>query len=327
MQPQQNMSGNGVGLADQSGAVACTQCGAPMPKEMRFCRACGNRLGEGPAEYTETVRFPNAQTTPGASATTPFYSAPMAQRNTSSVYCPRKRRMRGMTWVWIAIAIFFASGGALSSLVPSKFRARPPVSTAAASRPYAGVDGFKNADGGASFDYAKPPGGPADQAGMVGGDIITSFDGRVVQDQNDMTAALRATPIGKPVEVLYLRDGEPRKTQLIPISEDQLNLLSEAYSNRSGRGKFGYDNDRTSLVLIPGTKIHGVQLNSIEDGEPAQRAGVKENDIVIEFNGVLIRTEEEFLSRVRRAEPYSTVNVVVMRGAERLVIPVNLGRN
>src|SRR5438067_13318572 len=106
MQPQQNLSGS-TGATDQS-AIVCTQCGAPMPKEMRFCRSCGNRLGEGPAEYTETVRLPNAQTGPGASATTPFYAAPMAQRGTSTVCYPRKRRMRGMTWVWIVIVIFLA---------------------------------------------------------------------------------------------------------------------------------------------------------------------------------------------------------------------------
>ena len=322
MQPQQSFSG-----PDHSGAVVCAQCGAPMPKEMRFCRSCGNRLGEGPAEYTETVRLPNAQTGPGASATTPFYAAPMAQRGTSAVYYPRKRRMRGMTWVWIAIAIFFASGGALSSLIPPRFRNRPPASAPAVSRSYAGVDGFRSADGGVSFDYAKPPGGPADQAGLVGGDIITSIDGRVVKSQDDIMAMLRATPIGKTVEVLYLRDGEPKKTQLTTISEDQLDELSTAYSNRSGRGKFGYDNDKTSRVLIPGTKVYGVQLDSLEDGEPAQRAGVKEGDIVIEFGGVPIRTEEEFLSRVRRAEPYSTVKVVVMRGGQRVEMPVNLGRN
>src|SRR5258706_10964393 len=112
MQPQQNFSG-----PDQSGAVNCSQCGAPMPKEMRFCRSCGNRLGEGPAEYTETVRLPNAQTGPGPSATTPFYHPPMAQRGNSAVYYPRKRCMRGMTWVWIAIAVFFASGGLLSGVL------------------------------------------------------------------------------------------------------------------------------------------------------------------------------------------------------------------
>ena len=322
MQPQQSFSG-----PDQNSAVVCAQCGAPMPKEMRFCRSCGNRLGEGPAEYTETVRLPNAQTGPGASATTPFYAAPMAQRGTSAVYYPRKRRMRGMTWVWISIAIFFASGGGLSMLVKNVRNIPRTVATAAVSRSYAGVDQFRTADGGVSFDYAKPPGGPADQAGLVGGDIITSIDGRVVKSQDDIMAMLRATPIGKTVEVLYLRDGEPKKAQLTTISEDQLNGLSTAYSNRSGRGKFGYDNDNTNRVLIPETKVYGVRLNSLEDGEPAQRAGVKEGDIVTEFGGVPIRTEEEFLSRVRRAEPYSTVKVVVMRGGQRVEMPVNLGRN
>ena len=214
MQPQPHFSG-----PDQSGAVNCAQCGAPMPKEMRFCRSCGNRLGEGPAEYTETVRLPNAQTGPGASATTPFYAAPMAQRGNSAVYYPRKRRMRGMTWVWIAIAAFFASGGLLSGVVKNVRNIPRTVATATVSRSYAGVDGFKSADGGASFDYAKPPGGPADQAGLVGGDIITSFDGRPVRSEDDIMALLRATTVGKTVEVLYLRDGEPKKTQLTTISE------------------------------------------------------------------------------------------------------------
>ncbi len=322
MQPQQQFSG-----PDQSGAVVCTQCGAPMPKEMRFCRSCGNRLGEGPAEYTETVRLPNAQTGPGASATTPFYAPPIAQRGISAVCYPRKRRMRGMTWVWIAIVAFFASGGLLSGVVKNVRNIPRTVAIATVSRSYAGVDGFKSADGGVSFDYAKPPGGPADQAGLVGGDIITSIDGRAVKTENEIMAILRATSIGKTVEVLYLRDGEPKKTQLTTISEDQLNELSNAYSNRSGRGKFGYNNNNTSRVLIPGTKMYGVRLNSLDDGEPAQHAGVREGDVVIEFGGVPIRTEEEFLSRVRRAEPYSTVKVVVMRGDQRVEIPVNLGRN
>jgi len=321
MQPQQNFSGPG-----QSGAVVCAQCGAPMPKEMRFCRSCGNRLGEGPAEYTETVRLPNAQTGPGASATTPFYAAPMAQRGNSAVYYPRKRRLRGMTWVWIAIVAFFASGGLLSGVMKNVRNIPRTAATATVSRSWAGVDQFRGADGGVSFDYVKPPGGPADVAGLVGGDIITSIDGRVVRSQDEIMALLRATPIGKTVEVLYLRDGEPKKTQLTTISEDQLDELSSAYSSRSGRGKFGYNNNRTSRVPIPGTKMYGVQLESLDDGEPAQRAGLKEGDVVIEFGGVPIRTEEEFLSRVRRAEPYSTVKLVVMRGDQRVEIPVNLGR-
>jgi len=55
-------------------------------------------------------------------------------------------------------------------------------------------------------------------------------------------------------------------------------------------------------------------------------AGIKEGDIVIEFDNVPIRTRGELLSRVKRAIPYSTIKVVVMRGKERLEIPVKMGR-
>src|SRR5712691_2419553 len=243
MQPQQNPGG-----PDQNRTVVCAQCGAPMPKEMRFCRACGNRLGEGPAEYTETVRFPNAQTATGANATTPFYSAPMAQRDGSPVYYPRRRRMRGMTWVWVAIAIFFASGGGLSMLVKNVRNIPRTAATAAVNRSYAGVDQFRSADGGVTFNVVEPPGSPADKAGLVGGDIITSFDGHSVKTESEIMDLLGRTPIGKTVEVLYTRDGNAHKTQLTTISEAEFNRLKETYSRRpEGRGKFGFESFRTKV--------------------------------------------------------------------------------
>jgi membrane-associated protease RseP (regulator of RpoE activity) len=322
MQPQQNFGGS-----SQGPAVVCAQCGAPMPKEMRFCRSCGNRLGEGPAEYTETVRLPNAQTGPGASATTPFYAAPMAQRGTSAVYYPRKRRVRGMTWLWIAIAIFFASGGALSSL-NSKFRGRPPASFAAASRSYAGVDEFRGTDGGVTFDVVEPPGGPADKAGLVGGDIITSFDGQSPQDQDEMMALLRRTPIGKTVDVVYLRDGETKKTKLTTISESDYNELDRAARNRpEGRGKFGFERFRTTPVANPETKTYGVRLDYVETNGPADLFGIKVGDIITEFDGVPVRTRDELLSRVYRAIPRSSVQLTLIRDGQIMKIPVTMGRN
>src|SRR3984893_8628644 len=119
MQPQPKFSGSGPASGDQSGSIGGAQCGAPMPIEMRFCRSCGNRLGEGPAEYTETVRFPNATAAADARRTSPFmpgFGAPVVQQTGSGLPYKRRRRLGGMTWVFIAIAFFFASGGALSML-------------------------------------------------------------------------------------------------------------------------------------------------------------------------------------------------------------------
>jgi hypothetical protein len=328
MQPQQKLSGSGSGPGDQSGAIVCAQCGAPMPPAMRFCRSCGNRLGEGPAEYTETVRLPNSN---GAAGTSPFYpsvNAPLT-RQAESCYTRRRGRLgfSGMTWMWIVLGLFFASGGLMSAVVKNVARGPRPGVTITAPRSYFGIDGFHDADNGVAFDYVMPPGGPADKAGLVGGDIITSFDGHPVKSESEITNLLRQTPIGKRVEVIYTRDGNFFNTQLTTMSKEAVDALGEAFSNRAeGQGRLGFDDGNAKTVPLPGTKISGVQLRDISTNLPADMAGIKKGDIVTEFDGTPIRTVEELTYRVRRVIPYTTVKVIVMRDGQRLEFPVKLGK-
>ena len=330
MQPQPNFSGSGPGSGDQSGSIVCAQCGVPMPKEMRFCRSCGNRLGEGPAEYTETVRLPNA--TAGANAQfnaqyAPGLTAPMT-RQTGSGYPSRRRRLgfTGMTWMWIALGVFFAGGGLMSAVVKN-VRNVPRVAGFTASRSYVGVDGFETTDGGVTFDVVEPPGSPADKAGMVGGDIVTSFDGHAVTDDGQIMELLRQTPVGKTVEVIYTRDGNFHNTQLTTISEGGFNQLRDAFNSRpEGKGMFGFESDRTTRISIPETKTYGVRIDYVEPNGPADLFGIKAGDIITDFDKVPIRTEDELLSRVRRAIPRSTVEVVVLRDGKVVMIPVTMGR-
>lgn len=330
MHPQDNFNARAQGSADQSGNVVCAQCGAPMPREMRFCRSCGNRLGEGPAEYTETVRFPNAPAATGARFTAPFtpgMNAPLA-RQTGRGF-PRRRRLgfTGMTWMWIVLGLFFASGGLLSMLKGPHIP-RPPAAFATTSRSYFGVNNFTTTNGGVTFKVVEPPGSPADKAGLVGGDIVTTFDGHPVQGSDEIMALLRQTPVGKTVEVIYLRDGETKKTQLTTISEDGFNELNDAFDDRpEGKGKFGFESFRTTEISTPETKTFGVQINYLEENGPAMLFGIKVGDIITEFDGVPIRTTAELLSRVRRAIPYEIVKVVVIRDGQRVEVPVKLGKS
>jgi membrane-associated protease RseP (regulator of RpoE activity) len=320
--------------ADESGNIACSQCGAPMPRGMRFCRACGNRLGEGPAEYTETVRFPNAPTAPaatGARFTAPFtpgINAPLAQQPGRGY--PQRKRLgaSGMTWVWIILGILFASGGLMSALKGPRMPRPPRISAPAPSRSFFGVNQFTSADGGVTFKVVEPPGSPADKAGMVGGDIVTTYDGHPVAKSDEIMNLLRQTPVGKTVEVIFLRDGVIKKTLLTTISEDEFNRLKEAFDERpEGKGKFGFDTDNTSVVPVPGTKTYGVRIDELDENGPAMLFGIKAGDIITEFDGVPIRTTDELLSRVRRAIPYETVKIVVIRDSQRVEVPVKLGKN
>lgn len=327
MQPQDNLNNPSGGTGD-SGGIVCSECGAPMPFGMRFCRACGHRLGEGPAEYTETVRFPHATGMgPQGSPFTPNYAAPLAQQTSAGFPQQRKRRISGMAWIIILIAALFVLGGVLTAVRRSVGNRPPFGASVSAPRSHFGVDGFQDATGGVTFDNVEPPGSPADLAGLVGGDIITTFDGRAAIDEDEMINLLRQTPIGKTVEVTYVRDGETKKTQLTTIAEAEVNHLRRMASDRpEGRGYFGFDDDRVTKIAEPATKTYGVRLDYVERNGPADLFGLKVGDIITTFDGVPIRTGGELLSRVRRAIPKTPVEITVIRGGETLKIPVTIGR-
>ena len=59
-------------------------------------------------------------------------------------------------------------------------------------------------------------GGPADKAGLQGGDVIVEFGGQEITNIYDYTYALDAVKIGEPVEVVVLRDGKRVKLTVTP---------------------------------------------------------------------------------------------------------------
>ena len=274
-------------------------------------------MGEDLAEYTKTVRFGGEQGGLAAAAG----SSPVAPK--------KRRRMSGMAWIFIGLFVFFIGAAAFTAMV-SPFRDRVHVAQAPAVKSYVGVDNWDNTENeqGVTFDCVDIPRGPADQAGLVGGDIVISFDGQQIRNESHINDLMVRTPVGKTVDVEYMRDGEKKTTKLTTISRDETRRLNREFENRpEGRGQFGYEDGDAERVLVPGTNIYGVKLNTILNSRPADLAGIKDGDIVIEFDGVPIRTTDEFLMRVRRALPYSTVKVVVMRGEEKLEIPVKIGKS
>ncbi|HET8782214.1 MAG TPA: PDZ domain-containing protein [Pyrinomonadaceae bacterium] len=291
--------------------TTCSNCHSAMPSELRFCRNCGFRLTDG--GDTESVRFPSSS---GA------VSAPIAAK--------KRRKMSGMAWVFVGLLVFFVGAAAFTALIGPRHRNRAGVAQTPANRSYAGVKEWETTENkdGATFTAVYPPGGPADKAGLVGGDVIVKFDGQRITNEDEMAQALIRAPVGKTVDVEYLRDGESRTTKLTTATEDEIKRLTRAFEDRprEQRARFGYEDGESERVAIPGTKIAGVRLDEIYGSMPADIAGVKEGDVVIEFDGIPIRTPGEMYMRVMRSVPYSTVKLVVMRGEEKVEIPVKMGR-
>ncbi|HEU4870447.1 MAG TPA: PDZ domain-containing protein [Pyrinomonadaceae bacterium] len=227
----------------------------------------------------------------------------------------KKRRFSGMSWIFVGLLIFFVAAAAFTAIVaPKRNSVNFGVPQAPVVRSYIGVDEFSNTDEGVIFEAVTAPGGPADKAGLVGGDVIVSVDGQQIHDEDQLDELMTRTPIGKSIDIEYMRDGQKKTAKLMTISLDEhKRLIKELDRRPEGRGVFGYEDGDAETVKVPGMSIHGVKLNRIYRNQPADMAGVKDGDIVIEMDGIPIRTSEEFLMRVRRALPYTTVKLVVMR--------------
>jgi S1-C subfamily serine protease len=288
----------------------CSNCNSTMPSELRFCRNCGFRLTSGTGAYTG-----------------PHYMDVMPPGTATATLSKKKRRMSGMSWIFVGLLVFFVCAAAFTALVSPRRNSTNIGISIPVVKSYIGVNGFEKTEQGVIFGSVNAPGGPADKAGLVGGDVILSFDGQQIHDDDQLDDLMAKTPVGKTVDVEYSRDGEKKTTKLTTISQDDFRRLSREFERRpEGRGSFGYDDDDAERVQVPGTNIYGVKLGRILQSRPADLAGVKNDDIVIEFDGVPIRTSDEFLMRVKRALPYSTVKLVVMRGSEKLEIPVKMGK-
>ncbi len=63
-------------------------------------------------------------------------------------------------------------------------------------------------------------GGPAEAAGLEGGDVIVEFAGQEIRNIYDYTYALDAVKIGEGITVVYERDGERHETELVPTARE-----------------------------------------------------------------------------------------------------------
>jgi len=70
----------------------------------------------------------------------------------------------------------------------------------------------------------------------------------------------------------------------------------------------------------------GALVNEVEDDSPASRAGVRDKDVIVEFNGAAVVDADNLAGSVRKLEPDTKANLVLMRGKERKSFEVTIGK-
>ncbi len=72
--------------------------------------------------------------------------------------------------------------------------------------------------------------------------------------------------------------------------------------------------------------VPGLRLTGVTPGSPADLAGAKAGDVVVEFGGVAVTDLYTYTDALRSRKPGDAVTFVVLRGTERLTLTATLGR-
>jgi hypothetical protein len=240
---------------EAAGLTLCPNCRAAMPGQMRFCRLCGYRLGEGVAEYAETVRLAAQPAGPQRVATAERRDYATASRfygtqggalaqGTAGVVHKTNALARGAScagkgkwphWIiWPILAIFLSVLSEVDQRLHknSQPKARPaavktgtdipppPAPPEIAERVVIGPEQLKDAAGGASLEFVTP-GSAADKAGLRSGDIVVALDGLPIRTRSDFESRLgRALP-GSTVRLTIVRGAGERLEIPVRVGQEQ----------------------------------------------------------------------------------------------------------
>jgi serine protease Do len=172
------------------------------------------------------------------------------------------------------------------------------------------------------------PDSPAATAGMQPGDIVTEYDGKPVELSADLPPLVGTTPVGDKVPLTVIRDGES-KTLTITIGE----LPSEEEISIASAGAAGpATDDRLNITvtdLSPEQRAeldledHGILVTEVRDG-PAQRAGIRDGDVLLLIDNQEIKDAQHFKDLVAGLPAGKSVPVLVQRRGGPLFLGMKL---
>ena len=110
-----------------------------------------------------------------------------------------------------------------------------------------------------------------------------------------------------------------------------MNMVARVYNDiiKTGkvtRGSIGIKwnkNAKPDLMKALGTN-HGVLVEEVHKGGPADKAGMKQDDVILAMNGVPVKDGDDLVGRVTDTPVGTSVKITVDRNGKRLELPVTV---
>lgn len=179
--------------------------------------------------------------------------------------------------------------------------------------------GLKEAEGALVADIS--PDSPAEKAGIKRGDVILKVDGVETPDIKTLQQTIRSHRPGDVVDVEIWRDGKviTLKVTLAELEESISALpVTEKIDLGLEVGEITPDLvDRYALREKSGVVIVGIKA-----GGPADDAGLRPGDVILEVNREEIKNLKDWEAAISEIEPGETVLLLISRAGQTYFVPL-----
>lgn len=108
----------------------------------------------------------------------------------------------------------------------------------------------------------------------------------------------------------------------------QINTYPDGFFYSSGRSYLGVEVKDITSERVSALKLkeeRGVEITMVDQDAPAGKAGLKEHDVILDYNGTKVESEEQFRRMIRETPPGRNVTLGVSRDGNPLTITAQIG--
>jgi serine protease Do len=172
---------------------------------------------------------------------------------------------------------------------------------------------------------------PAEEAGIRQKDVILEYNGEAVRNSTGFSLKVGNTPIGKTVPIVVWRDGQRKQLSITIAERPEDNTVAAAETRIQGYW-LGLEVDnansrevRQRFETARGQK--GVIVLGVEEGSPAEDAGIREGDIITEVYSQSVDDLEGYLRIAEKLKDRKDpIAFLVKRGKSTTYVPVKPGK-
>lgn len=167
-------------------------------------------------------------------------------------------------------------------------------------------------------------GSPAEKAGIHRGDVIVEFEGKKIEDPNQLRNLVANTEPGKKVKLKIIREKktEVKVMTITELPSDKQELSREEYNNLlSGVYVQDISPEISGRLNLP-KKLRGVVVASVADDSPAAMV-LMQGDVIQEINRQKITGVKEYEKVASRIKAGQDILLLIFRGGASVFITLS----